>query len=689
MKRLKWIAGSLVVLIVAVLVAGYVALASLDLESYRGELEQRAETALGRELKLTGAMSLSMGLSPGVQIDGVEIANTDWGSRPQMVTVERFEVEIGLLTLLTGELQIRRLVLIEPDILLEVGPDGQGNWAFGETGAQQDAASSQEATQVPDIASVRIEDGTVRYQEQRTGLQLTWNLATASLETAGDGLSVRAEGSYQSVPFQADGTLGALSTLMAGKGRYPFDLKVTTEDAEIALAGALDQSGQDVTSDAEVQARTNSLANLTALSGLPDLELPDIGPASLQSRVRKTDSGYRLSGLNVGLGESDLAGEATLDVSGDRMRVTADLTSSTLDLRPFTAGVESTGGGSNPDRVFPDTPLPFDLLRRADADLTLKVGVVKLSNDFDAQELRLSARARDGRLELAPLQAKLADGAADLSATLDARASPPELSLDLDIAKLDYGRVLRDLKISDGVDGKVDVRADLTGRGETPHAIAGSLNGGLEIVGDKGRFDNALLDTTGAGLRDLLAVWREQDQDMNLNCAVARFGAEDGVLNSRALLADTQSVSFGGTGDIDLGEERIDLRVTPKAKQTSLMSLAVPVRVSGPLLDPSVGPDPLGAAKATAFVVGAAVNPLAALGALVVSSEFQDENPCVAALAKARQGGTGEAEEGNGGVGGFLENMGESLDDALGGGANGDTDSGSDGNRFLNRQNDR
>ena len=99
MKRLKWIAGGLAVAVVAVLVAGYAALAALDLESYRGEIERRAENATGRELTLDGAMSLSMGFSPTVEVSGVRLANADWGSRPQMATIERFEVEVALLAL--------------------------------------------------------------------------------------------------------------------------------------------------------------------------------------------------------------------------------------------------------------------------------------------------------------------------------------------------------------------------------------------------------------------------------------------------------------------------------------------------------------------------------------------------------------------------------------------------------------
>ena len=688
MKRLKWIAGGLGVAVVALLVAGYAVLAALDLESYRGEIEQRAEAATGRKLELTGAMRLSMGLSPTVEISGARFANADWGSRPQMATIERFEIEVAPLALLTGDLRVSRLVLVKPDILLEVGPEGRGNWMLGKPDADPDGASGSGPGRLPEVAAVRIEDATLRYRDRETGLALDMTLADARLAGAGDGLSVRADGTYQSRPFELDGTVGPLAELLAGAGRYPLDLQVTAEDTRLTVAGALDQNGGDISPDVEVMAETGSLANLTALSGLPDLDLPDIGPARLESRVRGTEAGYRFSGVKAELAGSDLAGEATVDLGGGRPRVTADLSGSTLDLRPFTQAADgpTSGGGS---RLFPDSPLPLQALRGIDAEVKLKAGVVKLFEAFSAKELRLRATVDAGRLELAPLEGKLADGTAKLALVLDAARSPSEVTIDLDVAALDYGRLLRELERGQGMQGTLDVRANLTARGDSPHAIAGSLNGGLEIVSGEGRVDNALLDATGAGLGELFAVWRERDSDMNLNCAIARFGAEDGVLKSRAILADTKSVSFGGTGEIDLGKEELSLRITPEAKQTSLMSLAVPVRVSGPLRAPSIGPDPMGAAKATAFAMGAAINPLVAVGALIVASETQDQNPCVAALAKARQAGTGAVEgDGDGGVGGFLKNMGDKIDRSLGqsgdgGGNGGDGGSGAGGNRFL------
>ncbi|MDZ7713713.1 MAG: hypothetical protein U5L06_11675 [Rhodovibrio sp.] len=71
--------------------------------------------------------------------------------------------------------------------------------------------------------------------------------------------------------------------------------------------------------------------------------------------------------------------------------------------------------GSDAGRLFPDTPLPLAALRQLDAEIQLKAGVVKLSQAFSVNELRLAARAEGGRLELTPLEGKLADGTANLA----------------------------------------------------------------------------------------------------------------------------------------------------------------------------------------------------------------------------------------------------------------------------------
>jgi hypothetical protein len=188
------------------------------------------------------------------------------------------------------------------------------------------------------------------------------------------------------------------------------------------------------------------------------------------------------------------------------------------------------------------------------------------------------------------------------------------------------------------------------------------------VIADRGRIDHALVAAASAGLGDLLAPWRDRGKDVRLTCAVAKLAAADGTLDSRVLLADTPTATLGGEGAVDLGAERYDLRLVPKAKQPSLASLAVPVRVTGPLRAPEIGPDPLGAAKAGAIAIGSLVNPLVTLGALVVESQTNAGNPCVAAIEKARAKAESNGDnESDGDVdGGFFDDLSRSIDDALG-----------------------
>ena len=470
-------------------------------------------------------------------------------------------------------------------------------------------------------------------------------------------------------PDRIDDAVGQLAQLASGGGRYPVDLTLSAADTTASLQGALDQTAPDLRPDLEVTVEGRRLADLNPLVGA---KLPDAGPFRLTTRVRGEAKGYVLSGLQAKLGESDLSGEATLKMTGDRPALSGAFTSARIDL-PQLLGAgdgDGDGGGDDAGRLFPDTPLPLQLLRTVDADLKLDVGALRLAQGATANEVTLALSLADGALRVQPLQGQFAGGRLSADLSVDSTASPAQVALKVDADAVDYGRVLRDLGITNRAEGTLGARADVSGAGASPHAVAASLRGRIEVIGGEGRFAHDLLENASVGLRDVLAPWTQDDASgMRLNCVVGRFQVADGVADSQAILADTADVTLVGDGSIDLGTERYDLQLVPKAKRASLASLAVPVRVTGPLTRPEVGPDPVGAAKAGAIAIGSLVNPLATLGALVLESETQDENPCVRALREATrkdEDGAGQAGGGSNGLGGFLEGLGDSIDKQLG-----------------------
>jgi hypothetical protein len=136
----------------------------------------------------------------------------------------------------------------------------------------------------------------------------------------------------------------------------------------------------------------------------------------------------------------------------------------------------------------------------------------------------------------------------------------------------------------------------------------------------------------------------------------------NGVAIDEAQILDASAFAVIGSGTIDLAAEQLDLSFATKAYDASLMVLAVPFRVVGPLKAPSVRPDASGAVLKAIDIAGMAVQPAYAFSMLVADQVTRtDDNPCVAAVEAAKEGlleqaaagvvkGVGDAVKGVGGA---------------------------------------
>ncbi|MBT5521213.1 MAG: AsmA family protein, partial [Rhodospirillales bacterium] len=119
MKRVLRILFVIGFLLIALVVAGVAVLSSMDFNQYKGLIAEQASDATGRKLIIDGELELNISLNPSVSVDGVSFANASWGSKPEMLTLERFAAEISLIPLLSGDIQVKRVVLYGADLLLE------------------------------------------------------------------------------------------------------------------------------------------------------------------------------------------------------------------------------------------------------------------------------------------------------------------------------------------------------------------------------------------------------------------------------------------------------------------------------------------------------------------------------------------------------------------------------------------
>jgi AsmA family protein len=136
----KWISGALVASIVLVIGAVYVILSRYNYNDLKPEITRAVKDGTGRELTLGGDISLRIGFTPALVVQAVSFQNASWGSQPNLATIKRFEIEVRLLPLLSRRIEIKRLILNEPEILLETDNSGKSNLAF-DTPSNKDPAN--------------------------------------------------------------------------------------------------------------------------------------------------------------------------------------------------------------------------------------------------------------------------------------------------------------------------------------------------------------------------------------------------------------------------------------------------------------------------------------------------------------------------------------------------------------------
>jgi hypothetical protein len=126
---------------------------------------------------------------------------------------------------------------------------------------------------------------------------------------------------------------------------------------------------------------------------------------------------------------------------------------------------------------------------------------------------------------------------------------------------------------------------------------------------------------------------------------VADFGVDGGVLDSKALVLDTDSLLLTGDGRISLPEETVNITLTPRARGINPLSFSAPLVVSGSFRDVRVAPQVagLGVEAGKTFALGLLLGPMVALAPVIEEKLVGDSN-CAALLKDARTPADGKTD---------------------------------------------
>jgi uncharacterized protein involved in outer membrane biogenesis len=673
--------------VVVLAVAGIaVFVATFDPNSRKPQIIAAVQAATGRELTIGGRIGLSISLQPTLEVSDVSFSNPPGFSRPQMATLQKLELQLALIPLLSKEIRVAQLVVRKPDLLLETNAKGQSNWDFspvgvrtgssvggpagGSAGAQAglpgappallpSASSSSPtgnggATRPPSIAlsSVKIEGGTLAMRDASGHtIALALKELTAREPAPNAPLHLTLDAAYNGAPVSLTADTGPLEGLLAG-GAVPWPIKLvaTAAGAKLGVDGTV---AEPAAGRGLAIALTADVPDLAALSALAGTALPPLKTVAVQLRLADMDggNGIAVSDLKLTLPNADLAGSLSVQ-RGVRPLVKANLSAKRIDLdalaRAMSAAAPAGPGkpeppdtrGERSGRVIPDTRLPFSVLRLADSDIQLAVDDLR-SAEQDYKSIKLHAVTKDGRLTLDPLTLDVPGGQMDLKATVDAKPATPPVTLTLRAPGLALQALLKALDKPGYASGTLELRADLRGAGDTPQAIAASLDGAVGAAVVKGEIDSKLLGNMMSGLlhKTELTQLAGKAGMSALTCFAMRLDASNGVGTLRALRLDTSTLGMTGVGTLNFGAETLDLHVRPSAGIAGT-NITAPVIVEGTFADPSIHPDVVGtmtgnAGTAAKLALGASTGGLALIIGSAVDKKLSGDQ-CAEALALAR-----------------------------------------------------
>jgi uncharacterized protein involved in outer membrane biogenesis len=290
--------------------------------------------------------------------------------------------------------------------------------------------------------------------------------------------------------------------------------------------------------------------------------------------------------------------------------------------------------------LIPDTALPLEALRLADGTIQLAVDDLRTGGQ-DYKSVKLHGVVKAGQLTLDTLTLEAPGGQLNVTANVDAAQAVPQVTLTLRAPALALQQLLTALGKPGYASGTLALRADLRGAGDTPHAIAASLDGAVGAAVEKGEIDSRLLGSLLSSLlqqTDLSKLATKAGMSA-LNCFALRLDATHGIGTLHALRLDSSTLGMTGTGTLDFGTEGLDLHLRPTAGLAGT-TVAAPLIVKGTFADPSVQPDVVGAvtgnaATAAKLALGASTGGLA----LIIGSEVDKKlsgDVCAEPLALAR-----------------------------------------------------
>ncbi|NIY77408.1 AsmA family protein [Thalassospira sp. HF15] len=334
MKKILAAFGAILVVLVAALL---IIPSLIDWNGYKAQISQAVRDATGRELDLAGDLSMSLIPSPSLTATDVSLGNVAGAQDADMVEIGEVRVSVALMPLLTGNVQVTEVSLINPVISIETFEDGTNNLVFDPnqaarsgpdaglitTPGEADSASTPPAASADssesDFAStiqvdrLEIENATIIYrapgsEERIEGLTLGVSAQTLNGPIEGEGYVF-----YRGIPLTFALNVGQISQTAP----FPVSVKLGIDEVDggFTVAGRVDLSTENPGFDGEIDGNFDDLREAALRIAGDNADIPDIAakPFDLGGHITANAKSVTLNDLSIRFGETRGSGAIAID----------------------------------------------------------------------------------------------------------------------------------------------------------------------------------------------------------------------------------------------------------------------------------------------------------------------------------------------------------------------------------------
>lgn len=633
----------------------------------RETLARQVKEKTGRDLIVAGPAAFSFYPGLGVTLRDVSLSGPP-GAKGNLITMAALDVNIKTMPLINRNVEVRRIIARQPVFDLRVDKGGKKNWSFAELAApiryaQADPAGAPANDAAPPSAfqnqrgislpksladidhlqfdDVRIEDGTVRYTDERSGQiqevnKLNVNLALKSLQAP---LTVSGDLGWHGEKLDFNAKLTSAKAVLEER---PARLVFAAQNRHVNSSfdgNVLIKDGADL--EGQITTKSESVRNLATWLGTNLPVVPGFGPLSIAGQLATKGNVTSLSNANFGLDGATATGTVSVTTGGVRPYVKANLRISELDLNKYMtnaagaaaapaapaavpAPVKPAAGGpaaTEPEadaienllkepatKVYgyeqrdgwSSAPFNMALLGVADTDAKLQVGKL-IFNDIKVGASTMTVGLKNRVMKTSFDEVQLYDGHGKGFLNVDATGKAANIGANFTLEGLSALPFLTDAADMKWLSGKARAGMQLAATGTNQLELVQTLNGKTDVSFADGAIvgfnvPGAIRGISQGKLTGLKAAPTEKTDFSELS---ASFNVVNGIAQNQDLQMVSPLLRVTGAGAVQLPAKTVDYTVKPKVVASlegqqsgqALNGIEIPVRISGPWAKPNIEPD--------------------------------------------------------------------------------------------------